>query len=85
MRSTRAVLHSDFVTTQGYIDAAVLNALRKQRDRLFPPLPRELVEAARGGVSPERTRRARAEAGQGRAPNGAAQTPTGLLSDPNGN
>jgi integrase len=50
------VLHSDFETTMVYIDRAVLNALRREREKLFAPLPADLVEAARGGIDPERTR-----------------------------
>jgi integrase len=50
------VLHSDFSTTAKYIDAGMLNALRRQSEKLFAPLPPALVEAARGGIDPERTR-----------------------------
>jgi integrase len=49
------VLHTDFTTTLGYIDQAVLHVLRRQKDTLFAPLPAWLIEAARGGSSPERT------------------------------
>jgi integrase len=59
------VLHSDFLTTQGYIDQAVLHALRRQREKLFGPLPSDLIEAARGGTSPERTRELQRRRGGG--------------------
>jgi hypothetical protein len=51
-----SVLHADFLTTMQYIDQAVLHALRRQKEALFAPLPAALLEAARGGASPTRTR-----------------------------
>lgn len=51
-----SVLHADLMTTMQYIDQAVLQSLRRQRDRIFAPLPDAIVEGARGGSSPERTR-----------------------------